>query len=114
MRKDLSRFIPVLFVIFAIALLAGCQDTASEKQMRLVAVENEQLKTQLSECNLQLTQKDGEILKVQEDNKEISEQLGSKLEESMSDVMVMLSEENERLQKENLDLKAKIEELSPK
>ena len=112
MRKDLTRFLPVLLAIVALAFLAGCQDNqASEKQMRLVAVENEQLKAQLSQCNSQLAGKDADALRFQDEIKELNEQLGSKLEETMSSFLVTLSEENERLQKENNELKAIIDQL---
>lgn len=109
-----------------VVMLTGCEpqsagrltaEPASERQERLYAVENEELKKQIADIEKQfekdLAIRQGELDKCNENmnvlQKELQEDMAKAFEESMTDILV---EQVQTLTEENMQLKAQIEELN--
>lgn len=118
-----GRVVAVITACIIAAMLAGCQQpTPNEKQARLLAAENIQLKERLAnqQARAETTQKQ-QAQKVQQQEQELSkcraraEQLQKDLEkgiaERVRDVTTKVMDENARLRKEIERLQAEIKKL---
>jgi DNA anti-recombination protein RmuC len=119
-----GRFVAVVTSILVVAMLAGCQQaqTPNEKQARLLAAENLQLKERLAgqQTRMETLQKQ-QAQKIQQQEQELSrcrarvEQLLKDLEtgiaERIRDVTAKVIDENARLRKEIERLQAELQKL---
>ncbi|AQT69399.1 hypothetical protein STSP2_02588 [Anaerohalosphaera lusitana] len=110
--KKTSIFFPLIIIGICLSL-TGCQDqtqSISERQARLVASQNMQLKAQLE-------QKDAEIANLQEELEDCRGQI-AKMEEASAaaagNMMEMIKSSTESLTKQNIELRAKVKELEAK
>ena len=127
MKSPVSKMLlMVVGVVFGFMLFTGCDDegnlsgtqsdkTTNNKQSRLIAIENAQLKAQIEELKKLHS---GEIEKQKKllDNclqeKKALEDVSTKgIDEYMKDFLGPLTEENAKLLEENKALKAQIEKL---
>ncbi|MHC4271074.1 MAG: hypothetical protein ACYST2_02025 [Planctomycetota bacterium] len=134
MKQTVGTYLSVVVLLFI--FITGCQEqqeqqinieTPSEKQARLIAIDNAKLKENIQQLNRQLNRQtrkcEDEIngLKVslkraQDINNELSNLLKDdsnwlQFEEFTSSVMTTLGQENENLRQEKVDLTAEIERL---
>lgn len=129
MGKTLSgRGVAAVTCFVVAVVLAGCQQqqqTPNEKQARLLAAENTELKQKLaSQQNRMETLQKQQAQRLQQQEQELSqcraraEQLQKDLEkgiaERVGDVTTKVMDENARLRKEIKDLQAEIEKLKTK
>jgi uncharacterized protein YaiL (DUF2058 family) len=125
MVRTLSgRVVAAVTLIIVAAALAGCQQpqTPSEKQARLLAAENLQLKDRLASQQTKMdTLQKQQALKLQQEQWELSkcrarvEQLQKDLEkgiaERVGDVTMKVMDENARLRKQIESLQAQLKNL---
>ncbi len=119
-----SRLVVAVALLIVVAIFAGCQQpqTPDEKQARLLAAENIQLKERLASQQAQAeTAKKQQAQKLQQQEQELSkcrtrtEQLQRDLEkgiaERVQDVTAKVMDENARLRKDIERLQSEIEKL---
>jgi len=125
MGKTLSgRLGVVVTSVIVAALLAGCQQpqTPNEKQARLLAAENTELKQKLAsqqtrmetlqkQQDQKLQQREQELSKCQARAEQLQRDLETGIAERVRDVTTKVMDENARLRKEIKDLQAEIEKL---
>ncbi|MHC4266608.1 MAG: hypothetical protein ACYSUK_11875 [Planctomycetota bacterium] len=126
----------LLILVWLFILVAGCEEQQAnvevpgEKQARLVAIENTQLKEQIQQFNQKLANQKRSyekqirglkavINQAKETNNELRELLKEdanwqQMEEFMSTLAATIGEKNDRLTLENRSLKDEIEELKNK
>jgi len=124
MGKRLSGRVVVAVTSFIVAAaLAGCQQpTPSEKQARLLAAENIDLKHRLAEQQKQIaalrqkhseevTKRDQEAARCQARIEALQKDLQKGIAERVGDVTTKVMDENAQLRKEVEGLRAEIEKL---
>ncbi|MGD9110476.1 MAG: hypothetical protein PVG93_06005 [Phycisphaerales bacterium] len=119
MREFVITTIAIVTVCSAVILVAGCEPepTSSAKQERLYAAENIELKKQMADMEKrhqkELAQKQSLLDKCEEEKEGLKLQAEKEAIKLFQDELTnTLMEESQRLQDENKQLKAKIEELT--
>ncbi len=110
--------------IVAIIIINGCeeQQTSGGKMARIIAAENIQLKKQLQQYkseieklkkqyDIELKTQEELLAKCRQEKKSLEEQLAGKYEDQINDFFKNVAEESGRLDEENKQLKAQVEEL---
>jgi len=123
MERPAQKVILVVSVV-AIMLFAGCEEQylSDTKKVRLIAVENRQLKKQLEQCRKKIekqekrydtdTEKQKKLLdECLAGKKGLRERLQKKTREQLDSVLGVVIEENTKLRNENQKLRAQIEKL---
>jgi len=108
MAKTLSSRIIAAVTCFVVAILAGCQQpTPNEKQARLLAAENTELKQKLARAETQqkqqakkLQQTEWELSKCRSQADLLQKDLEKGVTERAGDVTAKVIDENARLRKE--------------
>ena len=126
MGKTLSGRVIVAVTSFIVAAaLAGCQQpTPSEKQTRLLAAENIDLKARLADQHKQiaalqqkhseeLLKRDQEAARCQTRLEAMQKDLQKGIAERVGDVTTKVMNENAQLRKENERLRAELKKLKP-
>ena len=122
MVKTISgRVVTAVTSFIVAAVLAGCQQpqTPSEKQARLLAAENIQLKRQLADQrtqmetlqkqqNQKLQQQDQDLSKCQARAEQLQKDLDKGIAERVGDVTTKVMDENARLRKQIESLQSKL------
>ena len=104
MNRVVQKTIISLFVVtFAVILMAGCQEEQNtsvpgNKQCRLIAAENIELKTQLSDCQQQLEQKTKQL-----------KNLKKAKEERLDSLIKTIMDENSKLQSQVKQLQQQLD-----
>jgi predicted nuclease with TOPRIM domain len=119
MKGSILRISAFVTVCAAVILVAGCEPepASSTKQERLFAAENMELKKQIADMEKkhknELAAKQLLLDKCEEEKEIFKNQVGKEtIKELHNEFVNMLSEEVQRLHKENEQLKAQLEELT--
>lgn len=118
LKSAVSIFGIALFVM----LISGCDQpntiNTSTKKSRLIAVENQQLETQIDELNAEIQKSKDEIDKQKQvvedcraENIALQEQLQQDMGEKVKEMMIPVIEQLKQSSEENSLLKAEIEKL---
>jgi gas vesicle protein len=125
MGKTLSGRVVRAVMLFVVAVLfAGCQqpETPNERQARLLAAENMQLKKRLQadqarmealekENAKRIQRRDEELARSQARTEQLQQDLNRHIDERVRDVTKRVIDENARLRKETEQLQAEIKKL---
>jgi chromosome segregation ATPase len=119
-----GRVIAVVTLLIVAAILAGCQQpqTPDEKQARLLAAENIQLKGRLADQQTKmealqkqqsrkLQQQEQELSKCRARAEQLQKDLDKGIAERVKDVTTKVMDENARLRKEIESLQAEVKKL---
>jgi len=114
-------------VVFAALLIAGChrQQTGNEKQARLLAAQNVELKEKVAQQEAQietlrlehaakLRQQDKLLAQYKARNEALQKDLQKGIAERVNDVTAAVMDDNARLRREIEQLKAEVEKLKDK
>jgi len=123
MKRPAQKVILTVSVA-AITLFAGCEEQylSDTKKVRLIAVENRQLKKQLEQCRKKVEkqekrydtdmEKQKKLLdKCLAEKKGLRERLQKKTRDQLDSVLGVVLEQNTKLRDENQKLRARIEKL---
>ncbi len=100
-------------VIFVILLIAGCEEQSvpSSRVSKLVAAENIELKEEINQRDAVIERQKKQLEKCQQERETLAKQLQANTEELMGHLFENFGKDNQRLRKENTELKAQIEKL---
>lgn len=125
-RNDVHCFMLTTGLAFSLLLIAGCQGenelTPTERQARLLAAQNVDLKQRVNdlqrqmltleqEWRAQLLKRDEELKKCQAQNERLKKDLDTGIAERVTGVTVAVMEENARLREQIEALQAEIARL---
>ena len=126
MKNTLQKTIIAVFAI-AIICAAGCQEsqTPSEKQSRVIAARNMELKKQIAERDKQIEDlkaryaarvglEQKKLADCQKQTADCKKQLAGAMEEKVNDILLASIEESSKIRDENIKLKAEIAGLKAK
>ena len=113
--------------VIVFVLIASCQESATggptdAKKSRLIAAENRELKKELEHRGKEIERlkelhaneikrQEGLLAKCQEEKKLWQDKADENIKEQVSEISVVLLEENSKLREENENLKAQIDKL---
>jgi len=116
-NKPTKIMITVLACSLGLVLfLSGCEKSEQSprqamRKHKLIAVENQKLKNQLKEAEKEINELKKQLGKSQEKIKTWKAKANKNLEKQIQPIMSTVMEKYKEVQKENKQLKAKIEEL---